>query len=576
MTFLPIVERELRVVARRRLTYWVRLVAALLALLIFAGFQIIAEQSKGAFFNPGKVEFAILKWLSFAFACSMGVFLTSDSLSEEKREGTLGLLFLTDLRGHDVVLGKLISNSIRTVYGLLATFPVLGLTFMIGGVAGAEFGRVMLIICNTLFFSLSLGLLISSISHDTVKAMNGTLLAIVIFLGGLPLGDLALAGWKFGSFAPILSIASPVYLFATADAVYPKNYWLCLGLQHALGWSFLVISSLCAPRAWQEKTNNSNASSTLSQKLRFGGTRARAEFRRKLLDRNPMLWLAMRDRWLSRLMWIFIVLGLASLAGSIIYTQKLKTPLLSAYYIQMAFVLLVELWVASQASRFFVDAVRNGALELLLITPTSPGQLVRSQWTAVWRTFLIPVMVLILLQMAGGVMMFLAMKKTMAGVKGAANFRYYDYYQLIGMAVGVVVFIANLAAVAWFGMWMGVTTRKPSIAVLKTICFVLVLPWLALMFVQVVSMGILAYMQAPFWIGSLIVGVLFIGKDLFFIVWSRRRLLTRLRENVSRGEAALPQLPPTPPSMNAPPIISPPVLSAIPVKPETPPDAVHN
>ena len=29
---------------------------------------------------------------------------TADSLSAEKREGTLGLLFLTDLRGYDVVL----------------------------------------------------------------------------------------------------------------------------------------------------------------------------------------------------------------------------------------------------------------------------------------------------------------------------------------------------------------------------------------------------------------------------------------------------------------------------------------
>ena len=41
-----------------------------------------------------------------------------------------------------------------------------------------------------------------------------------------------------------------------------------------------------------------------------------------------------------------------------------------------------------------------------------------------------------------------------------------------------------LVALGWFGTWMGMTHRKTSLAVVKTIAFVLVLPWLALMFVQ--------------------------------------------------------------------------------------------
>ena len=41
MTFLPIVERELRVAARKRFTYWGRFSAAALALLIFGGMQTI-------------------------------------------------------------------------------------------------------------------------------------------------------------------------------------------------------------------------------------------------------------------------------------------------------------------------------------------------------------------------------------------------------------------------------------------------------------------------------------------------------------------------------------------------------
>ena len=81
----------------------------------------------------GAIQFQMMKWFCFVIASLAGLFLTSDTLSEEKREGTLGLLFLTDLRGYDVVFGKLISHSTQALYGLLAAFPILGLTLLIGG-----------------------------------------------------------------------------------------------------------------------------------------------------------------------------------------------------------------------------------------------------------------------------------------------------------------------------------------------------------------------------------------------------------------------------------------------------------
>ena len=54
--------------------------------------------------------FTVLNAIAFIFCLLAGVFLTADCLSEEKREGTLGLLFLTSLKGYDVVLGK--SNTV--------------------------------------------------------------------------------------------------------------------------------------------------------------------------------------------------------------------------------------------------------------------------------------------------------------------------------------------------------------------------------------------------------------------------------------------------------------------------------
>src|ERR1041385_4985410 len=157
MTFLPIVERELRVAARRRGTSWLRIMAALIALVIgggFIGLEYMQDVlSGGSQLRLGGPVFKTLTWMSFAAALSAGLFFTADCLSEEKREGTLGFLFLTDLRGYDVVGGKLLATSLRCFYALLAVFPILAVSLMMGGVSGGQFWRTSLALVNALFVS---------------------------------------------------------------------------------------------------------------------------------------------------------------------------------------------------------------------------------------------------------------------------------------------------------------------------------------------------------------------------------------------------------------------------------------
>ena len=63
MTFLPIVDRELRVAARRRTTHLTRIVAAALVILIFGGLQLTQAFRPGMFFAAGHTQFFVLKWL---------------------------------------------------------------------------------------------------------------------------------------------------------------------------------------------------------------------------------------------------------------------------------------------------------------------------------------------------------------------------------------------------------------------------------------------------------------------------------------------------------------------------------
>src|SRR5947209_14959169 len=109
------------------------------------------------------ILFRILTGASVLYCLLSGVRSTADCLSEEKREGTLGLLFLTDLKGYDVVGGKLVATSLNAFYGLIAIFPVLAIPLLMGGVTNGEFWRMALVLANTFLLSLAVGMFMSSI-----------------------------------------------------------------------------------------------------------------------------------------------------------------------------------------------------------------------------------------------------------------------------------------------------------------------------------------------------------------------------------------------------------------------------
>jgi hypothetical protein len=80
MTFLPIVERELRVAARRPGTYWTRWFAALGMMVVWLLFFGSNHRASAAELN--KTLFVALGILALGFCLLAGIFLTADCLSE--------------------------------------------------------------------------------------------------------------------------------------------------------------------------------------------------------------------------------------------------------------------------------------------------------------------------------------------------------------------------------------------------------------------------------------------------------------------------------------------------------------
>src|SRR5215471_3794512 len=191
MTVLPIVDRELRIAARRHGTYWLRVGLASLAILI--GSAIFFFTLELPPYLTGRVLFGALAGLLFLYCLGYGRRSTADCLSQEKRDGTLGLLFLTDLKGHDVVLGKLAATSLRGFYALMAVFPVLAVTLLLGGISHGEFWRMVLVLVNTFWLSLAIGVFGSAISRDHRRAMAANFLLLLLLVAAPGAAAFALA-----------------------------------------------------------------------------------------------------------------------------------------------------------------------------------------------------------------------------------------------------------------------------------------------------------------------------------------------------------------------------------------------
>jgi len=530
VTFLPIVERELRVAARRRGTYWLRLLVAF-GLVLIATWIFLAARNEPQH-QVGQMMFYTLTGGLMLYCLLAGLRSTADCLSEEKREGTLGLLFLTDLRGYDVIIGKLTANSLAVFYCVIAVLPVLAIPLLLGGVAGAEFGRISLVLVNTLFFSLCAGMLASAMCRNGRAAIIWTFLLILLVAAGGPGLGLYLwwiADWR-GNYQFEFLLPSPVFsYFAGVDSLFArgigKGFYVSLGIVHVLAWVFLGLASLIAPRSWQDRAS-SPGGARRSELLRAGlegDLEVRHAFRTRLLNRNAFYWLATRPR--SRALWAWGPLALAALAWIWGFYEFGRDWLNPGLYVATGFLLSVTMkgYIGAESGRRLIEDRKIGAMELLLSTPLSVRQILHGQFLALQRQFFFPVLVMFVVDL-----WLLIASLSNSWLNGPSEQTFWLWMWL----AGIVMFIADVTTLYWLGMWTGLAMRNPKHAFGAAIVPVLALPWIGLGVVMTIIELLPYEFRRPFrWDGfPLLVWFVFgITVDLLFGLIARRNLLLNFR-----------------------------------------------
>ena len=372
----PVLHRELVVAARQRATYLSRAGSAAILLALFAAFHSIGARHPGF---TGNHILNILSIIVFIECMLTGVRYTSDCLSEERREGTLGLLFLTDLSGWDIVAGKIAARGLRAVYNLLAIFPILALTLFLGGVTGEQVATICFTLFVCIMFSLGAGIFISSRGVRERNVLLGTALFLLVMSFVPPaVNKIAIHLFGFYGLVDILPHFSPYHAFsesglgiptAAADQSFRSNsgehcsYRLCRVADPS---SFRRTDHYCAgaqrrsrsvplPRSWLE----------------------------------PLTWLARRDRIRASRMagFILLVFGFGIFAR-VAVESRWNWAISIVFFGSFLLHAFYKFLITAESCRQLNEDRRSGALELILATPVSTGRIVRAQIRATWRVWL--------------------------------------------------------------------------------------------------------------------------------------------------------------------------------------------
>ena len=474
----PVCHRELLVAARRGSTYWTRCLAVLLVLAPY-GWLILSRPAATPGRGLGGLLFGQVTVLVFGWALFSTLFAAADSLGRERREGTLGLLFLTHLRSADIVLGKLAACGVDALFRLLALLPVLAGAMLLGGVSGGEFVRMSLVLAVTLLTSICLGLFAATQcrERDQSFALSLLLILVVTFAGW----SIAALGSLWPSLAVLWSGIRSCSLFTAYQQAFDTPYhqpwggwfyWqsLLAGLGLAGGALWLAIRRL--PHAWAAE-----ASPVAPQNTPVSPGHPRAVSRTRPGD-DPVCWLALRrhprTHWMSLFMgsallyWGLLCCGLlwamgrAGTGRAPLFVSSLLAPLIGVGVV--VFHGTLKAMVARQASSFLVEDRQSGLLEALFGSSLSTREIMGGRMRALRLLVWQPTAALLGIELVFTLL---------AGMSFGATII------LFMLMVGLVL-VMDLYALAWTGFWLGLKTGDPRRSLNGTCVRILVIPWLVL------------------------------------------------------------------------------------------------
>lgn len=456
MAIVPVIVRELRAQARQPLTYLLRLVGGLsLVAALAIAFWMTNTLTQHLGWRRGPAPNAIQtfgialfgKMNLFIFA-AIWVFIplaAADAVSRERREGTLALLYLTELRPFGIVVGKAFVHFLRSASLFVTMAPWLMLPLLFGGVELRDIEMALLLDSTAVLLAMAAGLLASTFPRDWLKSVilaevfSLLLLLMMLHAHAAVLSDAIRVGTplKLPPRAPIAPNRqvwwwdyNPIntrggkiertsrFLALVTNGSLPLMYeywpgtfrgtagvpsdwqqvWASLtpvgigawfhGVVKMLAGAALVLLAATWLGAWRVANSWRDApEQALVTEFRqqFLAPRFAVGALKRSLSRaltaNPIGWLQNYSPSARMVKWTWCLL-------IILVEIYFSADSQDLYDAQAGLALLLLLGLAFSATASFRNELETGAFELLLVTPLREWQIIAGRARGLWRQFL--------------------------------------------------------------------------------------------------------------------------------------------------------------------------------------------
>lgn len=187
----PIVKKDVKVQARSMKICWsVFAYELILALVFFLAINVIQSASR---YSTGNIYSAMV-WLYPILAVTQLIILglvvpvrTASSISGEKERQTFDIMMTTSMSPFSIIAGKVMTAVVQGMFFVVASMPVMALSFIIGGMSWAYLFWFLGIALLVSFFSASIGILCSSLCKRGISAVIMSYAFYLLFFLGTAL-----------------------------------------------------------------------------------------------------------------------------------------------------------------------------------------------------------------------------------------------------------------------------------------------------------------------------------------------------------------------------------------------------
>ncbi len=177
MRINPIVKKDLQVSSRSmRLAWGLFGYEAILAIAFLLAMLVIQEDSRslyssGNIYNSMVYLFPVIAIAQICIIALITPIITASSISGEKERQTFDVMLTTAMSPLAIVFGKVTSAVIRIMFYVLGSWPIMALSFGVGGLGWSTLLSYLGTVLLLAVFSGSIGIFCSSICRKSITAV---------------------------------------------------------------------------------------------------------------------------------------------------------------------------------------------------------------------------------------------------------------------------------------------------------------------------------------------------------------------------------------------------------------------